>query len=100
MTEKVNYWLTPEGLAERAKEFARFLTVRTFNGALQMFAVEGGLRGFLYRTDLYYGHVCSICSPYEAKFYRAGQFMKSLPQHPWCRCWYDILVMENIPGVV
>lgn len=100
MAEKENYWLTPEGFEERAREFARFLTVRTFNGALQMFAVEGGLHGFLYRTDLWYDHVCSICEPYEQRFYRAGQFMKRLPQHPWCLCWYDTLVKGEIPGIV
>jgi len=100
MSEARGFWQSEEGLALRAAEFARFLTVRTFNNALQMFGAEAGVRGFLYRTDLVYGKVCPICEPYESRYYRAGQFMKNQPQHPWCRCWYDILVKEYTFGVV
>lgn len=98
MSEKGNYWLSEEGLALRAAEFARFLTVRTFNNALQMFAADGGVKGFLYRTMLD-DRVCELCSPYERRYYRAGQFMKFLPQHFFCRCGYDILVEEYTWGI-
>lgn len=87
------FWLTELGIQLRIADFAQLVVVNTYNRALQMYAKDAGVKMFRYtisREDIL--RVCQICRPLEGETFRPGQFMYKLPQHPNCRCWYDVLV--------
>lgn len=84
-----DFWVSDEGIRLRTEMLAQFIIIRTWNRALQMYAPEAGVKGFRFTT---FPGACMLCVPYEGRVYRAGQFMKHIPVHPWCRCLYDIIV--------
>jgi len=83
------FWVSDEGIRLRTKMLAIFIVIYTWNRALQMYGPGAGVTGFRFTTM---PGACMLCLPYEGRIYRVGQFMKHIPVHPWCRCFYDAIV--------
>ena len=84
------YWQSPDGILDRFSMLAEDVQLSSFNGAVKTYGTALGVTDFVISGDLK-ATSCSWCIGHVGVVYRRGQFMPSLPRHPGCPHFYDIL---------
>ena len=84
------YWQSPEGILDRFSMLAEDVQLSSFNGAVKFYGTALGVTDFVISGDLK-ATSCSWCVGHVGVVYRRGMFMPSLPRHPGCPHFYDIL---------
>lgn len=75
--------------AYNAKRLVETEVSRCHISAFERFCRETGVKKLKYNAILD-KHTCSDCKEYDGKIYEFGK-QPSLPMHPMCRCYYDIV---------
>jgi len=92
MAAEAPYWETKSGIWARLAALAHDIQIRTYNGAIQIYASEAGFKTFEWvaQPGLSATGPCPICAGRDGKTYRRGQFMPSNPAHVGCVCIWRI----------
>jgi hypothetical protein len=86
----VNYWETQDGILERFSMLAEDVQLSSFNGAVKVYGTALGVTDFVISGNLKTTS-CEWCIGHVGVVYHRGQFMPSLPKHPGCLHFLDIL---------
>lgn len=97
------YWASTEGLTQRGKMLSHHAIYMLYNKILNGYAKAVDAEGMRYHGFLD-EKTCEICTPYIKKaragfFYRRWLFKPKIPQHVWCRDWWE-LVYGGVPQYV
>lgn len=95
---EVEFWSSERGINLRLEMLGSEVTWGHFNNAVVAIASSVGIKKFVLAGPDG-GPICAYCSKYVGNIYRAGQFMPSIPAHPFCRHWWD-LYLEEVEIVV
>ena len=86
----VPYWQTADGILDRFSMLAEDVQFSSFNGAVKVYGTALGVTDFIISGNLK-ATSCEWCIGHVGVIYHRGQFMHSLPKHPGCTHFYDIL---------
>lgn len=87
-----DYWLTDEGIDERIEMLSEEVFFGTFNKAITVEGKKMGYELFVIK-GIWDNRTCDWCAEHNGQQYKAGQFMPDIPQHPGCRCFWDVYEM-------
>jgi len=91
----VSYWQTMEGILERIDLLADYVQLGTFNHTVLVHSTAVGATHMQIKGGVG-PNTCEWCGLHNGKVYRIGMFMPTLPKHPNCIHWYDILRIGEI----
>ena len=88
--EELDYWTTRKGILDRLELMAHTFTWSTFNEASHLIFKKLGARELKWVTmgDVL---VCPLCDHHDGETFRVGTPLPWLPQHPRCRCYWDVV---------
>lgn len=91
---KSDYWKSPEGLNRRIELIGEDYVFRIHNGALAL--VGNANLSALEWIGYIDVKTCDYCDGQIGRIYRQGQYIPSLPAHPWCRCSWHLINKEVV----